>query len=81
MVAVTAVGYIESKRSKRVYFYTDTARKDRQTWFNISDLAGIHAFEAHPVMTAISWKEWLAARRDGEAPKTVIHRLDTATTA
>ena len=42
-VRVSAAGYTESKRSQRVYFYTDAARKDRQTWFSIRDIEGIHA--------------------------------------
>lgn len=45
MVVVSAVGYTEDKRAKRIYFHTDLETKDRTTFFNAADVAGVHAFE------------------------------------
>jgi Asp-tRNA(Asn)/Glu-tRNA(Gln) amidotransferase A subunit family amidase len=41
-VQVSAIGFIEDKRAKRFYFYTSEGKKDRETFFRIEDVAGIH---------------------------------------
>ena len=81
-VRVTAAGYTESKRSQRVYFYTDPARKDRQTWFNLRDLEGIHvaevlSFESVPPNEA--YRAWLAETLGSAVPKPEDHSIDAAT--
>lgn len=81
VVSVTAAGYTESKRSERVYFFTDPARKDRQTWFNVRDLEGIHAAEVHspPIQLPESYKRWQDEHPPAVAPTPEAHNADAET--
>jgi hypothetical protein len=41
-VGVTAASYTEDKRTKRFYFHSDVIAKDKETFFSVSDVAGIN---------------------------------------
>jgi hypothetical protein len=67
---VSAAGYTEDKRTKRFYFHSDVKTKDKETFFSVSDVAGIHKVtdgNRTPVDIYRDWDEVLEKHLDPNA--------------